>query len=310
MYAKYMYSASATAANILADLVAILTGETTVANLSASCDKPNTTILATIASGWELHDAAAGTNAKCIKAVLADDPTKFKYVVLDTNTAGYILAKVYEAWDATGHTGTNMAYNSNVTTASQQFSTSLSGAVHIFSSARFLVFASVYNGIWGSATGTGPSGCLERTRACPWDTVAAGWPPYAFSNLGSMAQDGSGSYPPRVMSRALATVTGTTSILTSYAGFLGSLSSMMSTWNAVDQKVPDDVGGSQIPFFPIVWLNSTLMPAPYGEISSLCDIWALPQGVAANLDIIQKGGLDYLCVQAYNTTKMFAIRKG
>ncbi|MBF0629105.1 MAG: hypothetical protein HQL91_12885 [Magnetococcales bacterium] len=310
MYSKYVYLAGASAANILADLVAILTGETVVANLSASCDKAQTTILSTIPAGWSLHDGSAGTNAKTIKAPLADDATKFKYVVLDANTAGYIQTKVYETWDATAHTGTNIAYNSNSPSASQQFSTTLAGTVHLFASARFLLLASLYNGIWGSSTATGPSGCLERTRVCPWDTVAAGWPPFAFTNLGNIATDGSGSYPPRLMSRALASITGTNSVLTSYAGFLGTVSTMMASFNAVDQKVPDDVGGSAIPFFPITWMNSTYMPAPYGEISSLCDIWALPQGVAANLDPIQKGGLDYLCLQASGTTKMFALRKG
>lgn len=51
MNAKYTYVAGATAANILADLVAILTGETNVNNLSASCNKPFTTIESITAAG-------------------------------------------------------------------------------------------------------------------------------------------------------------------------------------------------------------------------------------------------------------------
>ncbi|MBF0421331.1 MAG: hypothetical protein HQL78_14365 [Magnetococcales bacterium] len=310
MFTKYAYSASATAANILADLLAILTGETVVANLSASCDKPNTSILSTIPAGWALHDAAAGTNARAIKSPLADNANAFKYVVLDLNTAGFIQTKVYETWDATGHTGTNLAYGSNITTACQQFSTTLPGTVYIFSSARFLLLFSMYNAIWGSSTNAGASGCLERTRVCPWDTVAAGWPPFVFSNLGDMATNSGGSYPPRLMSRTLATITGASSVLTANAGTQGAVHTMMTTFNGIDQKVPDAAGGSQTPFFPIALINTTYMPAPYGEISSTCEIWALPQSVASNLDLIQKDGLDYICIQAAGSTKMFAVRRG
>ncbi len=310
MFAKYVYTAGATAANILSDLAAILTGETDTANLSVSCDKPNSSILATIPAGWTLHDAAAGTNARALKAPLADNASAFKFVILDLNTAGYIQTKVYETWDTTSHTGTNLAYGSNVTTASQQFSTTLAGTVYLFASARFLLLFSTVNAVWGSSTNSGASGCLERSRACPWDTPAAGWPPFVFTNLGDMATNSGGSYPPRLMSRSLATVTGTGSLMTANAGTQGAVNTMMTTFNAIDQKVPDAAGGTQIPFFPIAFINTTNMPAPYGEVSSTCDLWALPQSVASNLDLIQKSGLDYLCIQAAGTTKMFAIRRG
>ena len=87
MYARYQYNSGVQAtvqANILADLLAILTGEVNVSNLSASCDKVNTTITVDNPAGWVLHDAAAGTNAKAIKAPLADDQATFKHLVLDT----------------------------------------------------------------------------------------------------------------------------------------------------------------------------------------------------------------------------------
>ncbi|MDD5150395.1 MAG: hypothetical protein PHC28_07900 [Flavobacterium sp.] len=58
MFSKYTYKPSSTLANVYADIIAIITGETNVANLSASCDQPNTSILNTTASGW----VANGTN--------------------------------------------------------------------------------------------------------------------------------------------------------------------------------------------------------------------------------------------------------
>ncbi len=74
MFATYNYSAGGTQQGVLDDLIAILTGETNVSNLSATCNKGATSITATIPAGWTLHDAAAGTVTKVIKAPLADDP--------------------------------------------------------------------------------------------------------------------------------------------------------------------------------------------------------------------------------------------
>ncbi|MBF0602130.1 MAG: hypothetical protein HQL07_00385 [Nitrospirae bacterium] len=310
MYSKYTYSAGATAVNILADLVAILTGETNVANLSASCDKLNTSILSTIAAGWVLHDATAGTNAKCIKAPLADDPNAYKFVVLDLNTAGFILQKTYEAWDATAHTGTNLCNLSATTTAAQQFSTSVTGTVHIFATARFVLIFSTVSAAWGSSSNAGASGCVERTRVCPWDTPVAGWPPFAYTNLGDMATNSGGTYPPRILTKVGTTLLTTQTLMTANAGTQGAVHTMMSTFASIDQKVPDGSGGSVIPFFPIAWMNTGNMPAPYGEISSLCGIFALPANIATNLDVIVKDGLDFICLQAAGSTKMFAVRKG
>ncbi|MBF0341892.1 MAG: hypothetical protein HQL95_13155 [Magnetococcales bacterium] len=309
MNAKYTYVAGATAANILADLVAILTGETNINNLSASCNKPFTTIESITAAGWTLHDAAAGTNAKCLKAPLADDATTFKYVVLDTNTAGYVITKVYETWNATTHVGTNLAFNSDVVGYQQRVSTTVTGTIYLFATARFMLLASLYSGLWGSSTNAGPSGCFERTRAGAWDTVTAGWPPYYFCSFGDLASTGLGAWSPRMMTRSQTTLTGTNASFTGQAGPMGSVSAMFTALATVDQKIPDELGGSQIPMFSITWISTTNMPGPYGEMSAACDIWAIPAGVAANLDIIKKGGVDYITIQANNASKMFAVRK-
>lgn len=309
MNSQYVYGAGATAANILADLVAILTGETDVNTLSASCNKAFTTIESITPSGWTLHDAAAGPNAQCIKAPLADDPETFKYVVIDTNTAGYVLTKVYEAWNATTHVGTNPAFNSDVVGYAQRISTTVAGFIHIFSTARFLLLASRYSGLWGSSTNAGPSGCFERTRQCAWDTVTAGWPPFYFCAFGDLATTGGGAWSPRLMTRSQTTLTGTSASFVGQAGPMGSVSAMFTALATVDQKIPDEYGSSQIPMFPITWISTANMPGPYGEMSAACDIWAIPAGVAANLDIIKKGGVDYITLQAGTSLKMFAIRK-
>lgn len=73
------------------------------------------TVLTTAPGGWTVHDASAGTNAKCYKA-LQKDGTSYTYMVLDWNTtistgvAG-LCVRLYEDWNAGTHTGTNKAEN-------------------------------------------------------------------------------------------------------------------------------------------------------------------------------------------------------
>ncbi|MBF0341893.1 MAG: hypothetical protein HQL95_13160, partial [Magnetococcales bacterium] len=202
----------------------------------------------------------------------------------------------------------------------QRVSTNTAGTIHIFSSARFLLLAGMANGQWGSPTNAGPSGCFERTRQCAWDTVAAGWPPFLFCNLGDLAATSNGlaAYAPRYMDRVRATLSGSSAPLYGFTGPFGSDGSnsqlsvfkMFAQLNGIDQRVPDESGGYVTPFFPITFLNYATMPEPYGEISSLCDLWALPQGVAGNLEILQQDGHDFITLQASTSSKVFALRKG
>lgn len=74
------------------------------------------TVLTTAPGGWSIHDASAGTNAKCYKS-LQKDGISYTYMVLDWNTtistgvAGLCI-RLYEDWNATTHAGTNKAENS------------------------------------------------------------------------------------------------------------------------------------------------------------------------------------------------------
>lgn len=59
MYSRYNYTSGATQAQIVADIVAILTGTTSTASLSSGCDTTNSFINTTYnAAGWSLYDQA------------------------------------------------------------------------------------------------------------------------------------------------------------------------------------------------------------------------------------------------------------
>jgi hypothetical protein len=178
MYATYKYNAGATKANILSDVVAICTGTTDKNTLSSSCDKPNTEILTTYSTaGWTLHDATAGTNAIAIKAPLEDDATKYKYVVIDTNTTNTIFTKVYENWNASTDVGTNPCALNTTTSVHQVIDTTNGGYLRIAASERMVLFySSTGTYPYGNPNNNALSGCIEASRIMLWDTVANGYP--------------------------------------------------------------------------------------------------------------------------------------
>ncbi len=175
MYAKYTYAAGSTAANVLADIVKIVTGETNKANLSANCDQANTDILTTYnVAGWSVHDAAGGTNRQVLSAPNSDTGTK--YAVLDTNTSGFFIMHTAESWNAGTHVGTNVT---NIGTGNQQRVNLTSGGVlYVYATARCIFLNSFQSGVWGMSTGNGGwSGIVERKRGVlVWDTLAAAYP--------------------------------------------------------------------------------------------------------------------------------------
>ncbi len=304
MYASYFYSAEATAANILADVVAILTGETTVANLSAGCDKVNTTIDASVAvAGWTSHDASAGTNAVCLKAAVADNASQYKYLVIDTNSDGYIHTKVYEDWNATTHAGTNLAYYSDQVSVAQRVNTATGGRIDISASIRHAFMFSLQGGVFGSSTGNYPSGVLERTRRSPWDTVANGYPPFAHVS----GMNATTFREPRIVNASGADITG--SSITNYPihSFGGGSSTLVNT------PATTVVANEAKTVFKHALVNFGLVNPAVGHLggdfSSLCDIYLTTYNNGASFDTIAVDNKTYI-VWACGTTYRFAVRQG
>ena len=145
--------------------------------------------------GWDLFDAAAGTNTRMYRALNADQTT-YKYMSVDIGNSSYLVNEVYEDWDATAHSGTNMAYTSNVTSESQRLSLQYSGYVYVFATARWCIFQTRLNdGFIGSSSGQAWSGCLEIARDNP-DETPGDFPIFGWSNgYRFVGYQASGSYP-------------------------------------------------------------------------------------------------------------------
>lgn len=182
MYAIYTPTLTATAANVLADLVLIFTGTTNTALLSGGCDIANTTILTTYnVAGWTVHDAAAGTNKVVLKAPCAHDATIFKYVSIDTNTAGLVKLDMHQGWDAGTHTST-LAISPG---SYQRINLGTLGNIILFSSARYIALYGNFTSGQGAAgtgavtTGLYHLGFIAETEPTTWQIPGSVYIPAA-----------------------------------------------------------------------------------------------------------------------------------
>nr|CRH06008.1 Conserved protein of unknown function [Candidatus Magnetococcus massalia] len=305
MFAKYTSALGADRANVVADIAAILTGETNPANLSPDCVQASTEITATGSSaGWAMHDAAAGSYAKVIKAPFADAPSSYKFLEINLGiSSSYLYLNGYEDWNATTHIGTNRLTGSNVD-SHQQYSKVSTYEVtwYISASARHCVILT-YHGTTKkgshSSYGAGPTGVFERTRAMPWDTVTAGYPPWIWANVGTMLTNENiahGCYSSRIK-RADG------SDVTRQAQYWGSIGIPYQNWDSTSATytprgashfIKDDAGNNLIPLLPIYIYDFANAGFIMGEISSLCDLWVPPCSMLNSLDEMTYNGNPYI----------------
>lgn len=300
MYTTYTYIAGATAANILADVSALLTGETNKANLSASCDQTNTAIdVSSCVAGWTSYDASAGTNARCFRAAVADSASQYKYLVIDTNSAGYILQKCYESWNSGTHAGTNITYNSDVVGNNQRLLVASGGSLRISASERHCFIYSLQGGAYGTANSLGPSGILERSRLSPWDTVANGYPPFVYlGNINNVIAE------PRSLNAAGADVTGSSAVVTPIHSFGGSNITLPTT-SVISNAGKSVFGHVFVPFGVCQATNGHLG----GDITSFADIWLTTYAAGSPFDTVVYNGNTYIIWTA-STTWRYAVRLG
>lgn len=114
MFAIYTTAGACSQAQFLSDMVALATGETNKANLSAGCNQAATSIFAGYqVAGWSVYDAAAGANAQTLRAQNQDGST-YKYATLNVLSAANFTFTLSESWNSGTHTGTNNCVTPNV----------------------------------------------------------------------------------------------------------------------------------------------------------------------------------------------------
>ncbi|MBF0140065.1 MAG: hypothetical protein HQL74_07280 [Magnetococcales bacterium] len=205
MYLDY-WTTGFTDANLQADLFGALGGTITDKNnFSASCDIAKTTLITTVASGWTVHDASAGSNKKCFKAPVSDDADNYKYATFYV-AAGVQALTSCATWDAGSHTGTYQCTSIGSSAYGAATSTEVSRII-LAASARFIYYIAYgyaptsTSGQWGGKTAGSYAGhaVLERERLFNWDTVGTTYP-YGVNawvgNVGASGVDASYSQIP------------------------------------------------------------------------------------------------------------------
>lgn len=311
MYANLPYNApdANTAANLVSDVVKVLTGTTDKTQLSSSINQAGASIVSTIPGGWTLHDDVNSLK-KVVKAPISDDPSKFKYVLVESSS-GIIFIESYKSWNNVSHTGvkykrfngateqTTVGYNTSNMIAYAIGAGNASGSIYISSSANHVAGMAVYN--TGGAV-YGLSLITERTRMSPWDTVANGYDPivYTCNNIGGGEI---GSNANRFLNSPVGPLTSTTdfdfSSASNPAGMMYLSSSVsatigLTTTNATI-NIPNAVlNSAKSSVVPLVSFGCHSMANGNfgGEISAKCNIYLCPS-LGQNNDLITVGGINY-----------------
>lgn len=182
MYASLHYRANSTPTLILSDVVKVLTGETNLANLSASVLQADSFITSTIAAGWTLFDDVSAT-VKVLRSPIYDDPTRYKYLWMSVSTNDIVM-EYYTDWNNVSHTGTRVPrYDINTNGEESIFvcrsNVRTETMLMISASADHAVFHSCRNNLdYSSGSNiTSLAGIMSMTRAAAWDTVANAYDP-------------------------------------------------------------------------------------------------------------------------------------
>lgn len=174
MYAKLNYNADAsnTAEVVLADIGALLEGETVVANLSGNIDTGTSTISTTWTTVAYTQFDSVGTDQLIYEIPVHDDAAQKMYWELDAISLSEIDQHLYTTWETVGNVGSDGAYftangfevmtNTNYTSAPFN--------VYISASARHCIIRTEYN----SGSVRYFRGYMQYDRGEAWDTSAAG----------------------------------------------------------------------------------------------------------------------------------------
>lgn len=184
MYAKLQISGTATAAQVVTDIVAVLTGTTDVNELSAQIVKANSQIISTDPAGWTLVGDYLATG-KVLSAPVADNASQYKYVAIFTSgsSVAYQLGEGYNAGGKTLTTATVSHglisnYASNAVTFPHGQTTF---DLYITASARHIGFHTLVNS-GGNYYPGDLGGVFECTRKDIWNTSSSGFLPAVQTN--------------------------------------------------------------------------------------------------------------------------------
>ncbi len=312
MYAVYQYKAGSTAANILADVIKILTGTTLVSSLSTNCVVSGSSITTTAsAAGWGLYSSTGTSGSSSTSAVLSaaclDNPTQSVYMDLNVATAGYLIVNGFETWSIVGVSGTNETFTSSTVGNCQRTLIASGGYLYIHANQGHAFFHSLQGGVYGSSNGTAPCGIFQRTRRSAWDTTAAGYPPFFWVNFDSLEGSTVYAYAPRYVNNLAADVTGVNAPLYGFTHLgYSAIGQLLTTQTTT---LPLDSSKDLLhPFWPLAWANYVLGMMG-GDITGYSDVWLTTYAYGSFGDTTTYNSNTYV-IWTSGTNRRIALRLG
>lgn len=334
MYAKLQISGTATAAQVVTDIVAVLTGTTDVNALSAQIVKANSQIISTDPAGWTLVGDYL-TTGKVLSAPVADNASQYKYVAIFTSgtSVAYQLGEGYNAGGKTLTTAT--ASHGLISNSASNAVTFPHGNItfdlYITASARHIGFHTLTNSSGNYSPGD-LGGVFECTRKDIWNTSSSGFLPAVQTNLTyGLITHGSSTASTQFTgntglntTRYMTDNTVTPTIVSAgksamtlpwYSGIPSDSDNVISALGACGMSV---MGSSMV-------TNSTgskvhgLIPFGHGrcthrfiggEISPVCNIFITTTSFGAAYDTITVSGTTYEIWKLYATGAALAIKRG
>lgn len=316
MYCAYSYNAGLTAANLLSDVVKLLTGTTDVNDLSAGCDKTRTDIKSVEPAGWTIYDNDAAVlianNRTVLRAPVFDNPNLYKYVMIEANTAGangLLYIKGYEAWNAVTHTGTNECQFSANQAYATRFDKVNKGRIDMRATVRCILTTNIGPNLINSTNGNA-QGIVEFTRGADWDTIANAYPNFGYAVLGYTTIASLGSpraLGPNEKTDVTSSSSYKTTMITSAEATNNSTANLVST-NRIETATADKM--LAIPFFVFGYTNINNGYVGGGEVSSLNGIYVTIVRCLLLSKIIDSNGQAYIIWPGYvnYTSLKFAVK--
>jgi hypothetical protein len=179
MRATIEITGTAVLADLLQDIISLLTGETDKNNLiTAAIVLGSTSVTANTPSGWELWDADAGivntTTSQVVRAPCVDDPTQFKYMqIYMTYSSSYyrVYFALMEDWNAGTNTPTRRTSFYEIILGRGP-STSYGNTIFILQSTERYIALLNIGGSGGQNDSCVP--CMEISRVHPCLAVGTG----------------------------------------------------------------------------------------------------------------------------------------
>lgn len=299
MYVEFKIKDTIVLQEVMRDLSLVLAGEKLLGNLSSSADD----ILSVGTPQWVVYDDDLDASGViCMRSAISDEPTQYKYLLIQSYTASRINFHTCLDWDIGSHTPVS-PIGPSTTIYFYQPNTASACTYYMYTNEKCLVATQrggLYQGERYSNVEThGICIIAEHTRDQPWQGVGSGYPPvgylstslfyvYTTSNLHSSAGRTKRYDGVDILAQSITPmwIGGTAQYWSTDMGEQWNNDGLTSTlYNTL---------GQEIHLFVPMWFGNGLNYAsPLGEFAYNCGLPFLAESGVGELSDVQHAGKTY-----------------